>query len=85
MLRRQRPGWTSREIRALFDEIVEELSLLSEGQHTEHMVDITDDTVPVIPLSARISDRYTVAHIRHYSESTNDDFAEDMGNDGEVQ
>lgn len=78
MLRRQRPGWTSREIRALFDEIVEELSLIAEGQHNEHMVDITEDTDQVIQLSDRISERYTAAHIRHYSESTNEDFAEDL-------
>jgi hypothetical protein len=78
MKRRQHAGWTSQEIRALFDEIVEELSLLGECQHCEHMVDVTDDTELVIPLSDRISDRYTTAHIKHYSETTNEAFAEDL-------
>lgn len=78
MKRRQRPGWTSRDIRNLFDSIVEELSLLTEGQHSEHMVDIDNDTDLVIPMTDRIMDRYTKAHIKHYSESTNEDFAEDM-------
>lgn len=62
----------------MIDETIEELSLLSEGQHAEHLVDITDDTDLVIPITDRIMDRYTAAHIRHYSESTNDDFAEDL-------
>lgn len=79
-MRRQRPGWTSREIRAIFDEIVEELSLLSECQRSEHMIDITIDTEQVVQLSDRIADRYTIAHIRFYSESTNEDFAEDLLN-----
>lgn len=73
-----KPGWTSREIRQMIDETIEELSLLSEGQHSEHLVDITDDTDTVIPITDRIMDRYTPAHIKHYSESTNDDFAEDL-------
>lgn len=85
MLRRQRPGWTSRDIRELFDMIVEELSLNSEGQHSEHMIDIEDDTDQVIQMTDRIMDRYTPAHIRHYSESTNEDFAEDMKPIGDVQ
>jgi hypothetical protein len=78
MRRPQRPGWTSREIYELFDEIVEELSLLTEAQHAEHMVDITDETETVIPMTDHIMERYTAAHIRHNSESTNDDFAEDL-------
>lgn len=72
------PGWTSRDIRAMIDETIEELSLLSEGQHCEHLVDVTDDTELVTPITDRIMDRYTPAHIRHYSESTNEDFAEDL-------
>jgi len=51
---------------------------LSEGQHSEHLVDVTDDTELVTPITDRIMDRYTPAHIRHYSESTNEDFAEDL-------
>jgi len=78
MLRPQRPGWTSQEIHELYDETVEELSLISEGQHAEQMVEITDETEAVIPMTDRIMDRYTPAHARHYSESTNDDFAEDL-------
>jgi hypothetical protein len=78
MKRKQRPGWTSRDIRELFDSIVEELSLITEGQHSEHMVDITEDTEPVIQMTDRIMDRYTPTHIKYYSESTNDDFAEDL-------
>ena len=70
--------WTSREIRALINETIEEHSLDAEGQHSEHMVDITDDTDQVIPLTDRIMERYTTAHIRLYSESTNDSFAEDL-------
>ena len=78
MQRRERPGWTSREIRELFEEIVAEYSLLTEGQHSEHMVDITEDTDLVIPITDRIIERYTVIHISYYSESTNEDFAEDL-------
>jgi len=74
----ERKGWSSREIRELFEEIVEELSLLTESQHSEHMVDITEDTDLIIPITNRIMERYTVVHIRYYSESTNDDFAEDL-------
>jgi len=73
-----RPGWTSRDIVALINETIEEHSLDSEGQHSEHMVDITDDTDQVIPLTDRIMERYTRAHIRLYSESTNESFAEDL-------
>lgn len=58
--------------------IVEEHSLITEGQHSEHMVDIADDTEQVIPMTDRIMERYTSAHIRYNSESTNDDFAEDL-------
>lgn len=74
----QKPGWTSREIRELFDEIVDELSLLSEGQHDQQMVEITDETDTVIPMTARMEERYTVAHMRYFSETTNDEFAEDL-------
>ncbi len=74
----ERKGWSSREIRELFEEIVEELSLLTEAQHNEHMIDITEDTDLVIPITDRIMERYTVVHIRYYSESTNEDFAEDL-------
>ncbi len=77
-MRPERKGWSSREIRELFEEIVEELSLLTEAQHNEHMIDITEDTDLVIPITDRIMERYTVVHIRYYSESTNDDFAEDL-------
>ena len=49
-----RPGWTSRDIVALINETIEEHSLDSEGQHSEHMVDITEDTDQVIPLTDRI-------------------------------
>jgi hypothetical protein len=31
-----------------------------------------------VPLSERMKDRYTPAHSKHYSESTNDEFAEDL-------
>jgi len=75
---RQRPGWTSRDIVALINETIEEHSLDAEGQHSEHMVDITEDTDQVIPLTDRMMKRYTTAHIQLYSESTNDDFAEDL-------
>lgn len=78
MLRQQRPGWTSREIRDLFNKTVEELSLLSEGQASEHLADITNDTEQTIPMTNRIMDRYTYAHKEHFSESTNEDFAEDL-------
>jgi hypothetical protein len=78
MPRKSRPGWTSRDIREVFDMIVEEHSLTTECQHSEHMVDITEDTDQVIPLTDRIMERYTRAHIRYNSESTNDDFAEDL-------
>lgn len=70
--------WTSREIQQLIDETVAEHSLNTEGQHSEHMVDITDDTDQVIPLTDRMMERYTTAHIQLYSESTNEDFAEDL-------
>jgi len=73
-----RPGWTSKDIRALVEEIIRELSMLGECQHGEHMVDIDADTDLVIPLTDRIMERYTKAHIDYNSESTNDDFAEDM-------
>lgn len=85
MLRKERPGWTSKDIRELFNEIIEELSMISEGQHAEHMVDITDDTDQTISMTDRIHERYTVAHLKHYSESTNEDFAEDMEPKGENQ
>ena len=78
MLRKQRKGWTSRDIREVFDMIVEEHSLITECQHSEHMVDVTDDTDLVIPMTDRIMERYTSAHIRYNSESTNEDFAEDL-------
>lgn len=78
MLRQEHQGWTSQDIRRLFDEIVEELSLIAECRHSEHMVDITEDTEVVIPITDRINDRYTPIHIRHYSESTNEEFAEDL-------
>lgn len=74
----QRPGWTSREIFETMYGIIEELSLLTEGQHKELMIEITEDMETVIPMSDRIADRYTVAHIIHYSVSVNDSFAEDL-------
>jgi hypothetical protein len=73
-----RPGWTSKDIRALVEEIIRELSMLGECQRSEHMVDIDQDTDLVIPLTDRIMERYTKAHIEYNSESTNEDFAEDM-------
>jgi hypothetical protein len=76
--RRQHPGWTSRDIRALVEEVIAEYSMLGECQPSERMVDITCDTDPLIPLTDRIMERYTKAHIDHNSESTNDDFAEDL-------
>lgn len=73
-----RPGWTSRDIKALIEEVIKEYSMLSDCQRSERMVDIDQDTGHVIRLTDRIMERYTKAHIEHNSESTNDDFAEDM-------
>jgi hypothetical protein len=78
MLRKSHPGWSSQDISEVFDITVEEHSLITECQHSEHMIDITDDTETVIPMTDRIMERYTRAHIRYNSESTNDDFAEDL-------
>ena len=75
--------WTSRDIRALIEEIIKEYSMLNECQHSEHMVDIDNDTDLVIPLTDRIMERYTKAHIDYNSESTNDDFTEDLENKDE--
>jgi hypothetical protein len=78
MLRKSHTGWTSQDIHELFDAIVEEYCLLSEGSRKERIIEITDDTDQVIPMTDRIMERYTIVHISYYSESVNDDFAEDM-------
>lgn len=80
-----RPGWTSRDIKALIEEVIKEYSMLGDCQRSERMVDIDQDTDLVIPLTDRIMERYTKAHIDYNSESTNDDFAEDMENPDDTE
>ncbi len=72
MMRKEHKGWTSRDIRELFNAIVEELSLITECQPSERMVEITNDTAETIQMTDRIMDRYTPAHIEHNSESINE-------------
>lgn len=60
------------EIMELMAETIGEISDQLGCAPQDRMVDIDDDTPEVIPLTARIEERYTVAHVAYFAVTVAD-------------
>lgn len=62
---------TSKEIQELIAETIEELSQLIEARHSEKMVEIDGNSEIILPMTDRISERYTTFHRFYFAETAN--------------
>lgn len=60
---------TRQEIQQLIAETIEELSQLIECKRSERMVEIDEHSEIVMPLTARIEERYTPYHLWYFAET----------------
>jgi|HubBroStandDraft_1064217.scaffolds.fasta_scaffold66914_6 hypothetical protein len=66
---RQMLDTKTREIMETLAETIEELSLLTEATHNEHMAEINSDTEIIVNITPRIEERYTAFHLIYYAET----------------
>ena len=62
----------SDEILEHLSETIEEMTCQIDGQASDRMVDIDEDTPLTIPLTPRIEERYTAMHYIYFSETVDE-------------